>query len=350
MSQTCSVNIGGITIGDNFPTVVMAEVGTFFNSDITEAERYLRAIANAGAKLFKTEILHNPNVCLKNTSLTTTYKHTEGSTTEDYRALIERKVVPLEDYAKLFTLCRDLGIPFVCSIYDVEGVDFIVEQGGAAIKFARDNMDNIALIRYAAATGLPLIMDAGNLYLSEIARAIETARKFGDGGVILNHHPAANPAPPEIHNLRVIETYKRTFGVPVGLSCHYRGDEILYAAVGAGVNLIEKGVDFNPDRTEQDLVSAAPMNSLSDIIRKVNNCWMALGKIRWEVSEPRNQSSWKGFVARSNIQKGTPLNLNNVGFSFPCKGISVANWDLIVGHHAARDICEGEVINWQDVV
>ncbi len=349
MDNIKTVNIGDVIIGDGYPAVFMAEIGTFFNNDIDKSMEYLSSIANAGVRLFKTEILHNPEVCLKNTGLMTSYNHAKGRATEDYRALIERKVISLDEYARLFDFSRNLGIPFVCSVYDIEGIDFLVEQKGAAIKFARDNINNIGLIQYAAQTNLPLIFDAGNLYISEIARAVETAKRNGDGGVIINHHPAANPAPPAIHNLRVLETYKRTFGVPVGLSCHYRGEEILYAAIGAGVNLIEKGVDSDPDRIEQDLVSASNMNSLSEIVSKVNNCWLALGQTRWDVEEPRNKSSWKGVVAKYDIKQGATLNSDNIYFAFPCKGISVEYWDLLAGRKAARNIKKGSVMDWADI-
>jgi len=344
------VSIGGVMVGDEYPTVFMAEIGTFFNKNIELAIKYLNAAVGAGAQVFKTEILHSPDVCLRNTGTVARYKHASGESVEDYRALVERKVVPLEDYGRLFKLCRKLGTPFVCSVYDREGIDFLVHEGGAAIKFARDNINNIPLIRYAAKTGLPVIFDAGVVYLEELARAVRTAREAGVAGVIVNHHPGANPAPPEVHNLRIMKTYKTVLKVPVGLACHYRGDEILYVSVGAGVNIIEKGVVDDPDREEQDLVSAASLSELRHIVRKIRNCWLALGKDTPQVTEPRDQTSWKGMVAKKNIQKGEKLTLENVGFAWPPKGISVSFWDLVENKETARDITRNTSIEWADVV
>src|SRR5439155_442176 len=144
-------------------------------------------------------------------------------------------------------------------------------------KIARDNINNVPLIRHAGKTGRPLIFDAGIVYLDEIARAVRLAQDAGAGGVVVNHHPGANPAPPEVHNMRVMQSYKEALRVPVGLACHYRGDEMLYVAVAMGANLLEKGVVDDPDRVEQDLVSAARLGEVNDIIRKVHNCWKAIG-------------------------------------------------------------------------
>ncbi len=224
----------------------------------------------------------------------------------------------------------------------------MVQEGGAGIKFARDNINNISLIRYAAKTGLPLIFDAGNVYFYEIARAVETARAAGSTGIIVNHHPAANPAPAKVHNLRVIQTYKKALKVPVGLACHYRGDEILYVAVGAGLNLIEKGIVDDPDKEEQDLVSAAKLSEVKNIVEKVYNCWLALGKDLPQIKEPRDYSSWKCMVANRNIRKGEKLTIENIGFAFPPNGISVEYWDIVENKKARREIMKNEVIAWSD--
>ncbi|MBI4589770.1 MAG: N-acetylneuraminate synthase family protein [Candidatus Rokubacteria bacterium] len=343
------VSIGGVMVGDGHPPVFVAEIGTFFNKDIELAECYLRAAVDAGAPVLKTEILHDADVCLKGTGLRHEYRHADGIKVEDYRALIERKVVPLGDYRRLFSLCEELRVPLIATVYDVEGIDFLVEAGGAAIKIARDNINNIPLIRYAARTGRPVIFDAGIVYFDEVARAVRLAQSEGVGGVVVNHHPGANPAPPEVHNMRVMQTYKEALRVPVGLACHYRGDEILYLAVGMGANLLEKGVVDDPDRIEQDLVSAARLRDVKEIVRKVSNCWKAIGQAPARHKEPRDLSVRKGLVAKRVIAAGEVFALDNVRFSWPPLGISVEYWDLVAASRAARTIQANEVIRWSDV-
>lgn len=343
------VSIGHVVIGDGYPTAFMAEVSTFFNKDIDLGIKYVHAAALAGVDIFKTEILHNANVCLKNARIVHRYKHSKGETEENYRDLIERKVVPLPEYRRLFDVCRSVKLPFVCSVYDTEGVDFLVGEGGSGIKFPRDNVNNIGLIRYASETGLPIVFDAGNVRMDEIALAVRTARDAGAGGVIVNLHPAANPAPPGFHNLMLASTYKTAFQLPVGLACHYRGEEILYAAVGAGVNLLEKGIVDDNDKEEQDVVSAANLDELKGIVERVRSCWSALGTGVPGIREPRDLSTWKGMVAKTAIQEGDVLSIDNLGFAWPPDGISVGFWDLVVGKKARRPIAESEVIRWDDV-
>jgi sialic acid synthase SpsE len=344
------VLLGSVPIGAGAPTVLCAEIGTFFNRDIGLAGEYLQQVAAAGVPVFKTEILHNADVCLRDTGLNCKFAHASGVMLEDYRRLIERKTVPLAQYAQLFAKCRELGLPFIASIYDFEGIDFLVKEGGAGIKIARHNIDHYPLIRHAAKTGLPLIFDAGVVYAHEISRALEVARAEGNLSLIVNHHPGPSPAPASAHNLRVIETYKRMFDVPIGLSCHYRGDEILYAAVGCGVDFIEKGAVEDPDRVEQEVVSATRLADLKSVVAKLRASWEALGSAKEpSVKEPRDLSVRKGLVALRPIQAGEALTLENVGFAWPPLGIPVAAWDFVAGQSAGRAFELNQPIHWSDV-
>jgi len=345
-----SVHLGSVPVGAGAPCVLVAETGTFFNQDVEKAKDYLRAVAAAGAPVFKTEILHDAEVCLRGTQLNCRFSHASGVMLEDYRKLIERKVVPLTQYGELFALARELGVPFVASVYDFTGIDFLVREGGAGIKIARHNIDHLPLIRHAARTGLPLIFDAGEVYVREIARALETARAEGAEQIIVNHHPGSSPAPAVAHHLQVIGTYKRLFDVPVGLSCHYRGDEILYTAIGCGCDLIEKGVVDDPDAEEQEVVSAIRISELPGLLERIYACSAALGHAKPpSVKEPRDLSVRKGLVAARTILAGEPLTLKNVAFAWPPLGISVGEWDVVVNQSAAHDLHRGEPIGWGDV-
>lgn len=343
-----TVNLGSVPVGDGHPVVLMAEIGTFFNQDIALAKEYLSAIASAGIPVFKTEILHDADVCLRDSGLDITFSHSSGKKTESYRALIERKTVPLAHYAQLFAQCRDIGIPFTASVYDNEGIDFLVKEGGAGVKIARHNITNLPLIRKSAQTGLPLIFDAGLVYIDEIAAAVRAAREDG-AEVIVNHHPGPNPTPAEKQNLRVIQTWKEIFDAPAGLACHYRGDEVLFAAVGVGVNLIEKGVVDDNTRIEQDVVSALNLTELAEFHKRLLNCWHALGSRFPVIPEPRDLSVRKAAAAVSDLAPGTVLDEQTVRFAWPPLGVPSENWTIIAGKKLRNPVKAGQPIRWADI-
>ena len=172
------VFLGDVPVGDNFPPVFIAEVGSFFNKDIGLALSFLRRIVEAKAPVFKTEILHGAVPVLRDTNVVCRYNHAHGEEVENYRKLIERKVVPLSDYVKLFTAAKDLKTPIIATVFDEKGVDFI-EDMGAGIKISRNNLHHVPLLKRAGESGLPVILDTGEVYLSEISKAVELLQVWG---------------------------------------------------------------------------------------------------------------------------------------------------------------------------
>lgn len=342
------VKIGNVKVGDDHPVVFMAELGTFFNKDVDMARDFIDRSLEAGADIIKTEILHTPDVCQKSAGLTHTYNHADGQKTENYWELLKRKSVSLEDYRKIFDHCHKTGLPIVASVYDFEGVDFLVENKAAGIKLWRNNFNNYPLIKYAAKTGLPIIFDFFLVTEDEAQNAVQLALDNGAGGVIVNHHPGSNPAPAEVHNLRMIDSYKKLLDVPVGLSCHYKGDEMLYAAIGAGVNILEKGVHTNPEEADQNVISTAAFDDLKQIILKCKECSAALGS-SWRKFDERDETLQYGLVARTDIKLGDELDMGNVRFCFPAKGIHVKHWEDVEGRKAAKPVARGNEITYDDI-
>ena len=344
--STNTVMIGDFPVGDAFPPLFMAEIGTYYNQDLDYAFRLLEQIAAAGVKVLKSEILHDAEICLPNTGLQHRYNHAGGSNTEDYRALIDRKILPLAHYEKIIKKCHKLGMIFVASVYDSGGVDFMVKHGGAALKIARNNVNNISLIRYAAKAGLPMIFDMGHVHLDEIFFAVRAAREAGATQIIVNMHPAANPAPATAQHMAMVPALKQLLRCPIGLSCHYKGEEILYAAVAQGTNLIEKGVDLEPDRCEQDTVSALPIEHLKGCVTKLLACYQSTGSI-FPIPDDRDLTARSGLVARQNIAAGTELSGENTGYAWPPEGIDVADWDIAMQQIVRQDVEAGQPITWE---
>jgi len=134
-------HLGPFELSHENPPVFLAEIGGFFGQDYDLAREMILRIIAAGREvpqqplILKTEILHDAEICLPGDTLET-YSSKDGRVQqENYRALIERKVFPLEHYAKLFELCRAENTPFIVSVYDFAGADFAVQSGAAALKY-----------------------------------------------------------------------------------------------------------------------------------------------------------------------------------------------------------------------
>jgi sialic acid synthase SpsE len=342
-----TVHLGAVAVGDAHPPVLVAEIGSFFKQDMDRAVDFLQRAVAAGAPVFKTEILHSADVVLPATGLEHTFTHAQGRRTEDYRALIEERVVPFERYRALLERCHALHTPFVASVFDLKGIDFLVEMKAAGIKISRNYANHHVLIRRAADTGLPVILDVGEVYFSETMAAVELVRSVG-APVIVLHHPGPNPSPAAIHNMRIIETYKRMIDAPIGLSDHYRGDLMLYVAAARGANMMEKGITDDPDAAEADIVSAARFSELKHILAQLKLVWESLGDGHDRSWTGRNLSGRAGLVAARLLRRGESMTMDKAQWSWPPLGISSEFWPLIENAKLAADVPQGQPLTWAD--
>ena len=96
------VAIGDIVIGQDAPSVFLPDIGTFFNQDVARGLALIDRVADAGARVIKGEVLHDAGICLDTDLLENITTRDAVVTKEPYRRVIERKVLPLSEYEKLF--------------------------------------------------------------------------------------------------------------------------------------------------------------------------------------------------------------------------------------------------------
>jgi len=356
---TRPIKLGPYVLSRDTPPVFLAEIGGFFGQDIDLASAMIAEIIAIARKVphqpvvLKTEILHDAEICLPGDTLET-YASKDGRVQqENYRTLIERKVVSLAQYAKLFAVCREAGMPFLVSVYDFAGADFAIEAGTCALKIASSNIVHLPLIRHCAGRGVPLVLDTGRASLAEVQIAVDTARAAGCEDIIVEHSPDGHPALPKAHNLRILQTYLQAFGLPVGISDHHVGLEMLYMSIALGATVIEKGVHVAPDDLDIDISHTMDMRDLPHVLRSLHDCWLALGNPSRDKSIPIEgvigTSQRQCLVAKSDLSPGARISMETVRFAFPRRGIAVEHWDIVAGWRVMNPIKAGQPIQWRDV-
>ena len=332
------------------PPVILPDIGTFFNRDMQLAEQLMHHVANSGTRYIKGEILHDADICLP-TSTTENYLGIDATpVSENYRNLIERKTVSLDDYRALFSACENYHLGLVLSIYDLAGVDFAVEIGACALKIASTNIVHAPLIRACAATGLPLLIDTGKSTLTEVQRALQWARDAGAERIVIEYSPPAPPAPLEKHNLQIVHDLAKLCGLPIGLSDHHHGEEILYAATALGCRVLEKGVCPTQNANDQDVYHALPVDRLSDVISACHNIHTAMGAAHAAYPAPAQRPVARmGLVTQQRLEPGDMISLDTVRFAFPTLGIPVEQWDEVEGNSVSQTIDANTPLEWSHV-
>ncbi|QKI89566.1 N-acetylneuraminate synthase family protein [Thiomicrorhabdus xiamenensis] len=326
--------------------IFLPEVGTFFNQDQNQAHALVESLVNMGVECIKGEILHTADVALDADFQASYYdKNAQAFKQENYRRLIERKIVSFAQYEAMFSYPTSKGLHLVFSVYDIEGADFARSIGAKAIKVASSNLVHQPLIQYLAQSGIPTIIDTGKAHFYEIARAVEWFRQAGGRDMLIEHSPVAPPAPPSEQYLSMLPILQETFNCPVGLSDHYDGNEMLLAAVPLGASILEKGVMFQSMQGEQDTAHAMTVEEVPQVLKQI----AAISEATRYGMRPAPQATHAarmGVVAKCDLQPGEKLTLDKAQFAWPALGIPVEHWELVAGRKLRQELKLGQPIEW----
>lgn len=344
------IHFGDIPVGSGVPPVLLPDIDMFFNKDLVVAEQVVKKLVASQVSVIKGAVIHSPEIALDDGTTESYYSPESGVVTENYRELMERKIMTLDEHEGLFKLCKDLGPELVLSVYDIKGASFAKDVGACALKVPSTNITHEPLISSLGQFGLPVLLDTGKSTLEEIARAVQWVRDGGVNQLIIEHSPEAPPAGLERHNLRMLPTMQSAFECPVGLSDHHAGHEMMYAAIALGACVIEKGVCADEQDYDQDVYHAMRVSDVKEVWTKCMNIYTALGNnMRYlERSRPKPQARM-GLTARCDLQVGDIISLSTADFAFPAKGIPTEYWGLVEGAKLKASVSAGAVIGWDDL-
>lgn len=345
-----TIHFGEIPVGPEFPPILLPDIDMFFNNDLGVATNVVNRLVESGVNVIKAAVIHSAEIALDDGTLESYYSPETGITTENYRELMERKVMTLEDHERLFELCKQLGPELVLSVYDLKGLEFAKDIGACALKIPSSNISHEPLIEALGAYALPVIIDTGKSTLEEIARAVQWAQDGGVTQLIVEHSPEPPPAPLTKHNLRMLPTLQKTFDCPVGLSDHHAGNEMMYAAVALGASVIEKGVCSDEQEHDQDVYHAMRVSDVEHVLSKCMNIYEAMGSsMRYLERNRPKPIARMGLIAKRDLQVGETVSIETVDFAFPARGVPSENWSLVKGWTLKSQKTVGDVIGWEDL-
>ena len=256
------------------------------------------------------------------------------------------------DHDILIAVCKIEGIEWFSTPSHPRDVKLLEELGTKYYKLGSDDLTNTPFIKHISSFQKPLLLSTGMCVLGEIEKAIDAFFTTGNKQLVLLHCVVSYPAKPEDANLRVIETLKKAFGLPVGLSDHTQGEFTSILAAQMGVCLIEK--HFTPDHAmklpdHQASLDPEQFKKMTDSVKLVN-CTLGDGVKRiLKTEEKWRKSARKSIFTTRAIKKGEIITADDLCMRRPSDGIHPHYFDLIIGRAAVRDIEENALLTWDMV-
>lgn len=263
--------------------------------------------------------------------------------------MLKRLELSYADFSALNEYCRNSGIKFMSTPFDLDSVDFLADLKMDYMKIPSGEITNLPYLRKIARKGIPVIMSTGMCHLGEIENALNLLYINGlsTDDVTLLHCNTEYPTPMVDVNLRAMETLRSAFGTKVGYSDHTKGIEVPIAAVAMGASVIEKHFTLDKTLPGPDHVASLDPIELMAMVDAIRNIELAKGMTvkKVSMSEEKNiKVARKSIVAATAIRKGDIFTEQNLTVKRPGNGVSPMKWDEVIGLSAIRDFEEDELI------
>lgn len=331
-------------------TIIIAEAGVNHNGSLERALEMIDVAAGCGVDYIKFQTFRAEKLANRFAAQAEYQKKNLGSDGGGSQLDMLRQLeLSYNDFATLSARCRERGIGFMSTPFDLESVAFLATLGMDYMKVPSGEITNLPYLRAVARTGIPVIMSTGMSGMREVTDAMEALTGAGmkTDDIILLHCNTEYPTPWSDVNLAAMATLRHEFGTRVGYSDHTQGIEVPVAAVALGAEVIEKHFTLDKTLPGPDHVASLEPEELHAMVMAVRHIEVAIGtpEKRVSPSEQKNIAvARKSIVAARLIRQGETFTCDNLTVKRPGTGISPMLWDSVIGRTAARDFAPDQLI------
>lgn len=362
--------------GFRFPGVAadgvltIAEIGTAHSGDLGKARALVEAAARAGADVVKFQHVYADEIIHPRTGLVPL----PGGALPLYERFRAVETGP-GFLAACMAAAEEAGLAFLCTPFGLRSARELRELGVGAMKVASPELNHAPLLAELASYGLPTIVSSGVSTLADIERALAS---LAPCPLALLHCVTAYPAPPEDYDLALLAPLSTLLGVPTGVSDH-SADPVLVPslAVARGARLVEKHICLSRDDPGLDDPIALPPDEFARMVRAIREAeaegteaterelasrygselvraTLGDGRKRLAPSEAANYGRTNRSIhARRAIRSGEPFTEENLAVLRTEKvlrpGLDPFLLPFVLGRRAARDLPDGEGVEWPDL-
>lgn len=342
---------------------MIAEAGVNHNGSIDLARRLVDIAADAGADAVKFQTFRADKLVTRRAGKAA-YQIANTGTEGAQMEMLRRLELSDREHQSLVDHCRDRGIRFMSTAFDMDSLAYLAALDMPAVKIPSGDITYGPMLLAAARLGKPLIVSTGMATLGDIEAALDVIA-FGltrDGApsgradlenarldakthavlarsVTLLHCVTQYPAPPDAVNLRAMDTMAAAFGLPVGYSDHTLGTAVSIAAVARGATVIEKHFTLDRGLDGPDHKASLEPDELASLVAAIRVVEQALGapfKGPGEDEAANREVARRSVVAARPIPAGQTLAEEDLTAKRPADAASpMETWDLI-GKTAAK--------------
>lgn len=342
---------------------IIAEIGANHNGSIELAKNLIHKAKEAGADCVKFQVKMDPfELSTHEHSLNLNDGKVELENVDKWDSKEEglsdifdqmkKYHLSKDEYKVLFDYAKKIGIDVTASVFTPEGVEYLKSLDVKFVKLASMDINNFNLQQAVFRTELPLIISSGMADESEIE---EFAKNIPDGyesKVYLLHCVSIYPPNPEILNLSFIKTLMKKYNFGIGYSDHTIGIIYPLISISMGASVIEKHFTLDKNLPGWDHKVSADFEELksicdlaADVKKSVGN-----GVKQLCVSELNKRLKFRrSLIYSTDLSEGHILQRDDIVYKRPGTGISVKNFERVIGKKLKKNVKGDTLLKWTDL-
>ena len=331
--------IGNRIIGDNYPPVVIAEIGINHGGSLDEAIYIADTAIDAGAEIIK----HQTHVVEDEMSLEAR-DVIPGNADISIYDIMDSCALNEEDEWKLMSHIQSRNAIFISTPFSRAAAERLKKFDVDGLKIGSGECNNYPLVEHIAKMGKPVILSTGMNTIDSVKPSVEILRKYNVPFALL-HCTNIYPTPPELVRLGGMDALKEAFpDAVVGLSDHTTSNYTCLGAVAKGASILERHYTDTMDREGPDIVCSMDPAALSDLIEGSHVIFAARGGDKGPVEEeaPTIAFAFASVVAIKDIEPGDTLSTDNIWVKRPGGGdFTAQDFEMLIGKKASCAIPSG---------
>ncbi|HIB42847.1 MAG TPA: polyhydroxyalkanoate biosynthesis repressor PhaR [Nitrospina sp.] len=346
MSQNpIQFNIGDRSVGENYPPLVIAEIGINHEGNFEKAICMVDDAVEAGCECVKFQSHIIQDEMIPNNVV-------PGNAKESIWQIMERCALSEKEEIQLKEYVESKGAIFLSTPFSRASAIRLEAMGVVAYKIGSGECNNYPLINHIAGYGKPVLLSTGMNDIASIKPAVAILRKK-KVPFSLFHCTSMYPTPYEKVRLGALQDLEDAFPDAVlGLSDHSIGNYTCFGAVPLGARILEKHFTSDLSWDGPDIPISITPSELRELITGSAAIYKALGG-RKEIlpeEQPTIDFAYACVVTLTDIAKEEIFSEENLWVKRPGTGeIKAEHYDDLLGRKAASNLTKNTQLKWDYV-
>ncbi len=343
-----TIKIAGRKVGQDYPPLVIAEIGINHEGSLNVAKEMVDAAKRAGAEVVK----HQTHI-VEDEMSAGAKKVIPGNADVSIYEIMERCALNEGDELKLKKYVEEQGMIFISTPFSRAAANRLQKFNVPAFKIGSGECNNYPLLEHIASFGKPVILSTGMNSLESVGKAVAI---FDEAKVpvALLHTTNLYPTPVHLVRLGAMTQLHEAFPDKVfGLSDHTLNNNSCLAAVALGASILERHFTDHMMRNGPDISCSMDEQACRELI----NSSAEIALMRGGTKEPLKEEkvtidfAFATVCTIAPVKEGEIFNKNNIWVKRPGSGeISAEQYKELLGKKAARNIPSDTQLGWMDIV